>query len=81
VFAHIRTRQALIPYVRYERFDTQESVPEGFTRDLAFDRTVLTTGLAWKPITQVVLKADYNRIENEAETGVDQFNVALGFMF
>jgi hypothetical protein len=76
-----RTSQAVIPYVRFERFDTQHRVPDGFDRDRAQDRRVLTAGVAWKPILQVVVKADYNRIENEADTGVDQFNVALGFMF
>ncbi|HXV75701.1 MAG TPA: hypothetical protein VD788_05225 [Candidatus Polarisedimenticolaceae bacterium] len=75
------TEQALIPYLRYERYDTQDEVPEAFDRDPSFDRTVVTAGVAWKPITQVVVKADYNRLENEADTGVDQINAALGFMF
>lgn len=79
--AFTKSSQAVIPYLRYEQYDTQQQVADGFTRNPSFDRTVLTAGVAYKPITQVVVKADYNRIENEANTGVNQFNVALGFMF
>ena len=75
------SRRSLIPYLRYENYDTQEAVPAGFSRNAARDVTVTTVGVAWKPIPQVVLKADWNDISNEANTGVDQFNVALGFLF
>lgn len=75
------SRQAVIPYVRYERFNTQEQVPTGFSANPANDVTVTTLGVSYKPIVNVALKLDYNRIENEARTGVNQFNIALGFMF
>ncbi len=82
VLAHVpETHQALIPYVRWERLDTQARVPAGFSADPANDLTVVTLGAAWKPILNVALKADFNRIENGAGTGVDQFNLALGFLF
>ncbi len=82
VLAHREgTRQALIPYVRYERYDTQDRVPQGFASNPANDVTVTTVGIAWKPILNVAVKADLNRIENEARTGVDQVNLALGFLF
>jgi len=73
--------QALVPYVRWERYDTQERIPAGLAADPANDVRVTTFGVAWKPIVNVALKADFNRIENEARTGVDQLNVALGFLF
>jgi hypothetical protein len=75
------TRQSLIPYLRYEQFDTQKEVPAGYSRNLAMDQTVTTIGIAWKPIPQVVVKADWNDISNKADSGVDQFNIALGFLF
>ncbi len=75
------SRRSLIPYLRYESYDTQEAVPAGFSRNPASEVTVTTVGMAWKPIPQVVLKADWNEISNEAGTGVDQINVALGFLF
>jgi hypothetical protein len=75
------SRQALIPFLRYERLDTQETVPEGFAPNPARDRSVTTFGLHWQPIPNVALKLDYNRNENEARTGVDRINAALGFLF
>jgi hypothetical protein len=74
-------RDQLIPYARYERVNTQAEVPEGFSANLANDRTILSLGLAWKPITNIVWKADYQIHTNEAEQGTNQFNVALGWIF
>jgi len=75
------TRQTLVPFVRLERFDTQDRVPAGFGSDPANDVTVKTFGLVWKPILNVAVKADFQRIENEARRGVDQVNVGLGLLF
>jgi hypothetical protein len=38
-------------------------------------------GLTWKPIPQVVLKADYQDVDNGAGTGVDAFQLGLGWIF
>jgi hypothetical protein len=73
--------QALIPFFRYEAFDTQQRVPAGFAADAASDVRVLTGGLCWKPLPQLVLKADYQDYDNGARTGVDQWNLALGWVF
>jgi hypothetical protein len=70
----------LLPYARYERYDTQDDVPGG-VENLANERTVLTAGAAFKPHPNVVLKADYQHRHNEAETGVSQWNAQLGYMF
>ncbi|HEX6851335.1 MAG TPA: hypothetical protein VF139_07980 [Candidatus Polarisedimenticolaceae bacterium] len=75
------TKQALIPFVRYERFNTQDRVPEGFTADPANDVTVTTVGASWKPIPNIAIKLDWNKFENEARTGVDQVNLAVGYLF
>ncbi len=69
------------PYVRYERSDTQDEIPVGYAANPANDRTVLTAGAALYPHPQVVLKADQQWRTNEAETGQNQFNVALGYLF
>ena len=71
----------VIPYVRYEQLNTQRAVPTGYTVNASSDRTALLLGAAWKPITQVVVKADYQIHSNAAETGNNQFNVALGYLF
>ena len=71
----------LIPYVRYERLNTQDQVPAGFTSDPMTDRTITTLGIAWKPLPNIALKADYQLQTNEARTGVNQLNAALGYLF
>lgn len=81
LLAHRSSRQALIPYARFESFDTQSEVPAGFLRDPARNRDVLTLGLAYKPLPQLILKADYQDLDNDAGNAVDQFNLALGYLF
>lgn len=73
--------QHLTPYVRFEKLNTQAEVPTGFAANPATDRQVTVLGAEWKPITSVVLKADYQMHKNEAETGVNRFNIALGYLF
>jgi hypothetical protein len=72
---------SLTPYARWERIDTQEEVPAGFMKDRAQEGSILTVGFAYQPIGQLIVKADFQDRDNEADTGVDQFNVALGYIF
>lgn len=72
---------ALTPFVRYERTDTQKSVPDGWSRDGANDRTSWTVGLDFKPIPQLAVKADWQDHSDAANTGVSQWNVALAYLF
>lgn len=73
--------QALIPYLRWEQVDTQAEVPAGYARKGSTDVEVLTLGLAYQPIEQLILKIDWQDREDAAGTGVDQFNVGLGYIF
>jgi hypothetical protein len=41
----------------------------------------VTVGAMWKPLPNVSLKADYQIVQNEAETGINQLNVNLGYLF
>jgi hypothetical protein len=81
VLAPFDLEPELIPYIRYERFNTQEDVPTGFLANPANDRRVLTYGVAYKPIHQVVVKVDFQDVQNEAGTGLDEFHAAIGFLF
>jgi hypothetical protein len=69
------------PYARYEQIDTQRRVPAGFTRNPANEQTIFTYGIQFKPIAQIVFKADYQNLDNEAGTGLDQWNVGIGYIF
>ena len=71
----------LSPYVRYEIMNTQAEVPTGFSASPANDRSAWLLGAMWKPIPEVALKADYQILGNEADTGVNQFNVNLSYLF
>lgn len=75
------SRQALIPYLRWERLDAQQAVVPGVTVDGAQDQALVTAGLAYKPIPQVAVKADWTRAENRARTGRDQLSLSLGYTF
>ena len=76
-----RTRQAVIPFVRYERFDTQDRVPAGFITDGANDVRVITYGAAYKPIEQLTIKIDYQNYDRGDGGGTDRINAALGYLF
>jgi hypothetical protein len=75
------SRAALTPFVRFERFDTQAAVPAGYARNPENDVTILTLGAVYKPIDPIALKFDWQRRTNGARTGVDQWNVGIGYLF
>lgn len=70
-----------VPFLRWERLNTQQRVVPGVVAPGSGDQTVLTAGVQVKPIPQVVLKADVQRITNRARTGQSQFNLGLGHVF
>jgi hypothetical protein len=74
-------RVSLSPYARYERFDTQASVPDGYESNPENDVKVLTLGVAFKPIEQVVVKTDWQQVKNAAGTGTNRWNIGLGWLF
>jgi hypothetical protein len=73
--------QGLTPYFRYEKVDTQNDVPFGFLENPARQQTLWTLGLEYRPIFNIVVKTDYQLIDNEADSGIDQFNLLLGYSF
>jgi hypothetical protein len=75
------TTHDLIPFFRYEWINTQAEVPVGFAVNPANEGTILTLGASWKPLPQIVGKIDYEIQKNEATTGVNQLNVAVGYLF
>ena len=75
------SEQALLPYVRYEAVNTQVDVPSGYSSSGSKDFNVTTIGLAWKPIGNTVFKTDYEIHSNAASSGINQFNVAIGWLF
>ena len=75
------TRMSLQPFVRYEQYDTQAQVPAGYERNPENDVHELTVGFSFKPIDRLVFKADWQQRHDAARTGVNQWNLGLGYVF
>jgi len=75
------SQRSLEPFVRYELYDTQSEVPQGFASDPARDVEVFTFGVAYHPNANIVFKLDFNDFDNEAGNAVDQLDLSLGFTY
>lgn len=69
----------LAPFIRYEKYNTQQQVATGFVANPLNDERVITTGLSFKLHPQVVLKTDFQKYK--ADSSKNRFNVGLGYMF
>jgi hypothetical protein len=81
VFRLLGIEQELYPHLRLEKIDTQYVVAAGNKTDKQYEQNVLTLGVAYKPIRQISAKIDYSFYSNKADTGVNQLNFALGYLF
>lgn len=83
VFHHLLpdSKQDVVVFARFEDFNTQHSMPEGFAANPENDRNLLTFGVSYMPIPQVAVKVDYMANWNAANGGVDQFNLGIGFYY
>jgi hypothetical protein len=77
------TEQEMAVFARFEKYNTQDEVPSGFSADPANDVEVIQVGLDYKPHPNVVVKMDYQDRDNSSLTkeAADQFNIGIGYMF
>ncbi|WGS87546.1 hypothetical protein [Methylomonas sp. UP202] len=85
-FVWKESSQYLAPFVRVERYDTVAAVASGFEKGSGLDRWIYQAGLSYKPIENVVIKADYRNIRDRklVPAGVpfgDEFNLGFGFIY
>lgn len=75
--------QKLFVFTRYEKYDTHASTDGGLTRNEAYDRTDVTTGLTYHIAPGVVVKGDYQFRNNAAEDSdvKDRLNFGIGVWF
>ena len=73
--------QSLSPFVRYEEYNTQDEIPAGFKRSGSTEVNVVTVGVNYQPLEEIIFKADYQFYENESDSARDQFNLGLGYVF
>lgn len=76
-----QSTQYLAPFFRYERYDTAARTPEGFPGNPATSRVEYTAGLTYRPIPRIALKADQQWKRNQARTGVNQWDLGIGWSF
>ncbi|MDD2659855.1 MAG: hypothetical protein PHY54_09290 [Methylococcales bacterium] len=75
------TQQYLAPFFRHEKYNTIASAPQGFAGDPRLNQRILQVGLQYKPIPQVVIKADYRNFSAEEGPVPDDFNLGFGYIF
>ena len=74
----------LVPFVRYSEINLQDEVMAGMTPNLALNTEELTIGVNFYPVSNVVLKADYIFVDNEAGTATsanNKYNFGVGYDF
>ena len=70
-------RQSLTPFVRWEQIDTQASMPTGYAADPSKDDEIITFGINYQPIDQVVVKLDYQ----DWDENPDVWSFLIGYVF
>jgi len=75
------TTQYLAPFFRYEQMDTIAKAPTGFLDDETKNIYIYQFGLQYKPIPNVVIKADYRNFNAKKGSLPDDFNLGFGFIF
>ncbi len=75
------TTHYLAPFFRYEQLDTIANAPVGFSDDETKNKQIYQFGLQYKPIPNVVIKADYRNFIAKKGTLPDDFNLGFGFIF
>lgn len=73
--------RSLEPFFRFEYLDTQYDVPSGFTANEAQELQIYTAGVQFKPIPNVVFKADVRNKVADAGSSPDEINLGIGLAF
>ena len=69
-------------FARYESLDTQASMPGGQAADPAGERTIATFGVAFYPVSNLVLKLDYQVCDDQSAAGLpERVNAGMGWQF
>jgi len=75
-------KSQLIPFVRYEVYDTHFKVEDNIVKNDAYYNTFITAGISWKITPKVVVKSDYQFYKSNSDNEYSQmFNAGIGLMF
>lgn len=83
VLAHCdKVDDELIPFVRYEMYNTHHEVEDGMVQNDSYNNTVITAGLGWKITPKAALKVDVSLVKSEAADDYSKtFNAGVAVMF
>jgi hypothetical protein len=77
-----KIKSDLIPFIRYSAYDTQNTVVDGFEKNNSYATEVITTGIAWKPISEVAVKADLQFNKSKSDDNYSKvFNAGIAIWF
>jgi hypothetical protein len=76
-----RAGQELLVFARFETYDTQAEVPKGYEKQPELDVDEYTFGLTYRPLPQLVWKADLQLRDRRLGLDELQINAGFGYMF
>lgn len=82
-FLNANSDKKLVLFTRYEKYNTHKQTDGDLETNKAYDRNILTSGIDFKIVPGVALKADYQWLKNEAKNSNvnNMFNAGIGIMF
>ena len=75
------TSQKLVPFVRFEKYNTHAKTEGGLAINGTFDRTDVTFGAGWWLASGAVIKIDYQFFHDVLKNSKEQLNVGIGIAF
>jgi hypothetical protein len=82
VLRSVKTNKQLMPFVRYEFLNTHNSVESNISKNLAYEKKVITTGLTYTLTKGAVAKADMQFVKSGNDDGYAKtLNLGIGVMF
>ncbi len=75
------TEQKIVPFVRYEMYNTHAKTDGKLKINGAYDRTDITVGAGWWLSSGAVLKADYQFFSDATGYSSGMFNMGIGIWF
>ena len=75
-------KSQLVPFVRYEQYNTQQKTEGTLQPNKANNKSEITAGIGWRITSSVVIKTDYQWRKSEANSEYSgQYNAGIGIMF
>jgi len=81
VLTLVGSSMSLTPFLRFEALNPQAAVEGAGVLDPALNQRVITTGIDFKPIPQVVVKANWQQITSQAPGTLRQWDLGIGFVY